>query len=638
MPGEPLSESALVAVVAYAASGDGEAFSELVRRFEGMALAYARRSLGDATAAGDAAQDAFVDAWRRLGQLRDPAAFPGWLRTILRKHCDRRRRRAPRAVPLPPTATSPTGAPLVPLDAALAALPPAEAEAVALFYFGGRSIASVARFLDAEDATVKTRLHRARARLRVALAALEDLDDQPPAPDRATTFLDRVMRLIRPAELDTDAPHGPWSCRGHDVWDIICAALTGDAPAIRRLLARAPDLHRAEYWYTQPIHFAVREGHLETVRALLEGGADPSFRRHAGDDLTTVARDRGHEEVARLLETARAAWRPSADADPAAEDEDIHRAAAADDGTRVAALLDQDPLRLHRRGTQGRLPLHAATQAGALTAARALLERGADPNHPEGRDAPRGRALYTAAKRGDRAMCELLLAHGADPNATVESSGSATWIAGRTSPDLRALLEAHGGRLAVYDLIWLHADDEALARVRADPRTALDGCGTAFAAACTLGKADLVHAMLAAGARVPAVVTGCRSYLWEDPALLRALLDHGMDPDLPDWQRTTPLHGICDRDGRGRAIPRRLDIAPILREKGARMEAVDEEYRTTPLGWAARTGIEDMVEWLLAHGARPQPQVEPWTTPLAWATRRGHRAIAARLQAAGATA
>src|SRR2546428_13334069 len=81
--------------------------------------------------------------------------------------------------------------------------------------------------------------------------------------------------MIKPPELASDAPFGSWSCRGCDVWDAICAAVAGDAEALRRLLERDPNLYRAGYWYTQPIHFAVREGHLEAVRVLLEAGAGP---------------------------------------------------------------------------------------------------------------------------------------------------------------------------------------------------------------------------------------------------------------------------------------------------------------------------------------------------------------------------
>ncbi|HEY7922150.1 MAG TPA: hypothetical protein VII62_03135, partial [Vicinamibacteria bacterium] len=60
------------------------------------------------------------------------------------------------------------------------------------------------------------------------------------------------MRTIQPDELRSDAPHGPWSCRGRDIWDAFCAAADGDAATLRDVLARDPNLYRAEYWYTQP--------------------------------------------------------------------------------------------------------------------------------------------------------------------------------------------------------------------------------------------------------------------------------------------------------------------------------------------------------------------------------------------------
>ena len=81
--------------------------------------------------------------------------------------------------------------------------------------------------------------------------------------------------MIRPGVLQSDEPHGPWSCRGTDVWDTLQAALNGDVDALRNLLARDANLYRAEYWSTQPIHLAVREGQLDVVRLLLDAGADP---------------------------------------------------------------------------------------------------------------------------------------------------------------------------------------------------------------------------------------------------------------------------------------------------------------------------------------------------------------------------
>ncbi len=441
--------------------------------------------------------------------------------------------------------------------------------------------------------------------------------------------------MIRPDALRSERPYGPWGCRGGDVWQVMVAAESGDVQALQGLLERDPNLYRAEYWYTQPLHFAVREGHLQAARVLLDAGADPGATRLGGDDLVTTARDRGHEEVARLLEDVRGRRQP-ADAAVTAAELPIHTAAAAGDVERVRALLDAEPELVHCGDRAGRLPLFLAVNAGAREVVELLLERGTDPNRPQGAEAPQGAALHAASGAGDRPLVELLLAHGADPNATIDSAGSATYAA--RTPELRQLLMSRGGTLDAYDLIWLDEDDEAVRRVKEDPAAAAAGCGGALAAACKLGKRDLVVQLLGAGARVAPVVTECRSYLWCDPDLLTLLLQSGMDPDLPDWLRATPLHDLCGRDGRGRPRPYREAIAKLLLDHGATIDARDEDYRSTPLAWAARNALPEMVELLLARGATVNnPGDEPWATPLAWATRRGHDRIAEILRRAEPT-
>jgi len=142
--------------------------------------------------------------------------------------------------------------------------------------------------------------------------------------------------------------------------------------------------------------------------------------------------------------------------------------------------------------------------------------------------------------------------------------------------------------------------------------------------------------LLKRGVRVPEVVTGCRTYLWNTPDMTRVLLEHGMNPNLPNWQRVTPLHDICSRGGRGRPDANRHELLDLFLEFGADINAVDEEYRSTPLGWAARSGLVDMAELLLARGADASLAGEPWATPLQWARRRGHLEIADRLRHASA--
>jgi ankyrin repeat protein len=542
--------------------------------------------------------------------------------------------------------------------------------------------------------------------------------------------------LIRPNELAAVEPYGQWRSRGCDVWDAIEAARIGDGAALQALLARDPNLAR----YAEPLRFAVREGHATIVAALLAAGADPDGLGNGGEDLATIARDRGHDDVAQIVEHARGLSRRARpapagasdhpihdavvsgdldgvrrmlDADPdlvrtttrlgstplhravAAQDKamiallidrgaDVHArhgagpgsdegyppvdsepidialfwrerydmdtarllrehgaaydlplAAAFGDRAAVAAMLDADPRRIHKARPSGKRALSAAVAAGHDDIAELLLDRGAKPTWSDGAGAPRGGALHAAARLGNRAMVERLLNHGADPNGHVDSAGSATWAA--KTPDLRALLMDRGGQLDCYDLVWLGEDDEAVRRVAADPREANAGCGGVFTVAATMGKRDLVVRLLAAGARVPATLTACRSYLLEDPEILRLLLDSGMDPDLPDWQRATPLHTLAGRDLRGRPRPRRIECAAVLLDAGASISARDEEYRSTPLAWAARNDLSDMVTFLLDRGAPTNlPDDEPWATPLAWAVKRGHRAVEQLLRRAGA--
>src|SRR5215218_6471561 len=88
-PARPARPVDLSALVAGARGGDPAAAGELVRRFQDMAYATAFAYLGDHHRAEDAAQDAFITALQRLPDLRDPAAFPGWFRQVVRGACGR---------------------------------------------------------------------------------------------------------------------------------------------------------------------------------------------------------------------------------------------------------------------------------------------------------------------------------------------------------------------------------------------------------------------------------------------------------------------------------------------------------------------------------------------------------------------
>src|SRR5215471_2478597 len=76
-------------LVRLAAGGDVGAFVELTRRFRHFAFGSALALIHDFQGAEDVVQEAFLAAWIALPSLADPAAFPGWLRGIVRNHAFR---------------------------------------------------------------------------------------------------------------------------------------------------------------------------------------------------------------------------------------------------------------------------------------------------------------------------------------------------------------------------------------------------------------------------------------------------------------------------------------------------------------------------------------------------------------------
>lgn len=72
-----------VACVLRAKGGDADAFGELVRAYQRRAVAVSYRLLGNTDDATDVCQDAFVRAYRNLGQLDDPARFGAWLMRVV---------------------------------------------------------------------------------------------------------------------------------------------------------------------------------------------------------------------------------------------------------------------------------------------------------------------------------------------------------------------------------------------------------------------------------------------------------------------------------------------------------------------------------------------------------------------------
>ncbi len=527
--------------------------------------------------------------------------------------------------------------------------------------------------------------------------------------------------LVRPFELQPGQSHwyGDWAAE--DIWELLQAARSGCVKTIARLVEKDPSLVHADYWYTPPIHFAVREGHLDAVKLLVEAGADASHRSLDGEEtLMDFASDRGHVDVVDFLKQR--------DAPMFAVEQSIHTAIKRGAHDEVRSLLKESPDLANSPGQLGRTPLHyavetedkalvellvesgadvdaqgfssddrlgghgfrpvtlamwhhpywrmrnclaiarlllnrgarytlpiaaamgdqdqvrklldsddadpnfqesggkraisAAAERNYLDIVRLLLSRGADPNLPEGPNCPRGYALWSAARFGYREVAELLLEHGADPNAQVESSGSP--IDSAKDDKMRNLLYRYGGRVILAAHFHQGNMDVIAALLERCPEKITESeVAEGFTMAASNDDEDMIRLLLARGLRVPNNVTACQTYLWRSLRIAELLLQNGMDPNLPNWQLVRPLHHM--------AATGNVEAAKLFLKYGADPTLIDEEYRSTPLGWAARKNQQEFIEFLLDHepklrDLRPLNQPD-WARPIAWARRRKHQRI-----------
>ena len=150
--------------------GDAEAFRHLVQRYQRRALAHARALTGNDADAADAAQDAFLDAFRHLGGFDDAREFYPWFYVLLRNRCLKQRARfrdRAGACELPDRAAPGAGPPeeLHDLRTALDRLGPGDHELIVLKHLDGCTYDELAKRLEIPRGTVMSRLFHARQRL-----------------------------------------------------------------------------------------------------------------------------------------------------------------------------------------------------------------------------------------------------------------------------------------------------------------------------------------------------------------------------------------------------------------------------------------------------------------------------------------
>ncbi|MCZ6632629.1 MAG: sigma-70 family RNA polymerase sigma factor [bacterium] len=375
-------------LVIQAQTGDRRAFSSLIDRCKHAVYGVCLSLMGEFDLAEDMAQEAFIQAYLRLGTLKDPDRFAGWLRTIAMNRCRTHLRHKKPALVSMETLGELAVTEEVSGDRAdmtetallaLAQLSEANRQALTLFYLGDRSVREIGAFLGVSEGAVKVRLYRARRELR-----------------------EETLKMVADT-VNGNAPGPEFEARVNTMIDAIEA---GDRVQVERLLQDDPDLVEARRKDGQTVLlWAAHAAHHGSVNpdvsaSLLQATGQP--------DLFTAANFGLQDRVRKLIEdrpecvAERDGWTRTA-LHWAAHGGQAEVASLMGWTDRVAALLEADPERARARMAGGESPLLLASFRDEPELVQLLLDRGADVNQT----GPNG---ATALKRAIGCGCDRVVA------------------------------------------------------------------------------------------------------------------------------------------------------------------------------------------------------------------------------------
>jgi len=260
--------------------GDCRAFAQIIERYQRPVHAIAFSGVRDRALADDIAQDAFVIAWRRLGELRDASRLPAWLCGIARNLARDARKRRQREVLGEPEVATATSTPFDELNeaeserivsAALGEVPDVYREPLVLFYYKEHSVDDVARSLGITAATTHKRLSRGRRYLAERVALVErGLARCTPRPGLAASVV--ALLGVTASASHVDASTASKGSTMHKL--TLAAAVTatvGGAAIIVVTATRGGDAHAGSSASsgTTPVAAAASHDHCGTPRGSL---------------------------------------------------------------------------------------------------------------------------------------------------------------------------------------------------------------------------------------------------------------------------------------------------------------------------------------------------------------------------------
>ena len=213
--------------------GDQDAFSALVKKYQKGAHALAWRKIGDFHIAQEITQDAFLTVYKKLGTLRNPNAFAGWLYVIVARLSSdwlRRNRLTMESLDADTAnavdkvsysqyvaeeqATEADETRREVVKELLKKLPESERTVITLHYLGEMTIKAVSEFLGVSPNTVKSRLRRARNRLKKEEGIIRENLGSFQLTNQLTENIMREVSRLTPAAPATSKPMVPWAALG----------------------------------------------------------------------------------------------------------------------------------------------------------------------------------------------------------------------------------------------------------------------------------------------------------------------------------------------------------------------------------------------------------------------------------------
>ena len=219
-----------VELIQQSLAGDQSAFAQLVKKYQRSVHALAWRKIGDFHIAEEVTQDTFLQVYKKLGTLKDPHRFEGWLYRIASRQCHawlRKKRMQTQSLEetdidliekttysqyiAEEQAKAATEAQRNIVHKLLARLRESERTVVTLHYFGEMTCEEISRFLGVSASTVKSRLRRARLRLKKAEPMIREALEGFQIRANLTENIMQEISRIEPVVPSGGKPFIPWA-------------------------------------------------------------------------------------------------------------------------------------------------------------------------------------------------------------------------------------------------------------------------------------------------------------------------------------------------------------------------------------------------------------------------------------------